>query len=69
MLTDFEFTILSLLRTVAPNEDVKFAVKEQYSMQLVRNFVPISLETLQKVLSEAKPEDNLKKVLNNAFGT
>ena len=52
---------------MAPNEDVKFAVKEQYNMQLIRYFTAITMEALLKALTECQPDENLKKVLNNAF--
>jgi len=69
VLTDYEFSILSLLRTVAPTEDVKFAVKETYNMQLIHHFTPITKEVLLSIIQEAQPTDNVKKVFNLKLGS
>jgi len=45
VLTDFEYTILSLLRTRTDTEDVRFAVREKYPVNSARQREPLmSLE-------------------------
>jgi hypothetical protein len=47
MLTDFEYNILSLLRTRTDGEDVRFAVRERYPLENARQNEPlISVEKL-----------------------
>ena len=41
MLTDFEYTILSLLRTRTDTEDVRFAVREKYPIHSARQREPM----------------------------
>ena len=41
MLTDFEYTILSLLRTRTDSEDVRFAVRERYPIENARQNEPL----------------------------
>ncbi|XP_078672293.1 ribosome quality control complex subunit NEMF-like isoform X3 [Branchiostoma floridae x Branchiostoma belcheri] len=66
ILTDYEYTILNLLRTRTEGEDVRFAVREKYPLELARPPQPlISLEGLREVMVEAKSGDSLKKILNS----
>eukprot|EP00058_Branchiostoma_floridae_P011332 XP_002596820.1 hypothetical protein BRAFLDRAFT_116214 [Branchiostoma floridae] len=45
ILTDYEYTILNLLRTRTEGDDVRFAVREKYPLELARPPQPlISLE-------------------------
>ena len=41
MLTDYEYTILNLLRTRTDSEDVRFAVREKYPIHSARQREPI----------------------------
>ena len=40
-LTDYEYTILSLLRTRTDTEDVRFAVREKYPVNSARHREPL----------------------------
>ncbi|KAF9354639.1 hypothetical protein BGX34_010898 [Mortierella sp. NVP85] len=65
ILTDGHYKILSILRVVQPNEQVRMAVGEIYDVgALTRNFEPITKEHLVATLQTAGPKDILKKVLN-----
>lgn len=64
-MTDGQYKILSILRVVQPNEQVRMAVGEIYDVgALTRNFEPITKEHLVATLQTAGPKDILKKVLN-----
>ncbi|XP_066282400.1 ribosome quality control complex subunit NEMF-like isoform X1 [Branchiostoma lanceolatum] len=66
ILTDYEYTILNLLRTRTEGDDVRFAVREKYPLELARPTQPlISLESLREVMVEAKSGDSLKRILNS----
>ena len=41
VLTDYEYTILSLLRTRTDTEDVRFAVREKYPVNSARQREPL----------------------------
>lgn len=41
MLTDYEYTILNLLRTRTDSEDVRFAVREKYPVHSARQREPL----------------------------
>ena len=41
MLTDYEYTILSLLRTRTDTDDVRFAVREKYPIHSARQREPM----------------------------
>ena len=41
MLTDYEYTILNLLRTRTDSEDVRFAVREKYPIHSARQREPL----------------------------
>lgn len=46
-MTDFEYNILSLLRTRTDSEDVRFAVREKYPVDNARQYQPLmSMERL-----------------------
>ncbi|KAJ7365341.1 hypothetical protein OS493_005446 [Desmophyllum pertusum] len=65
VLTDYEYTILNLLRPRTDNEDVRFAVREKYPVNSTRQREPLmSLERLREILAESKEGMELKKVLN-----
>ncbi|CAB4004618.1 nuclear export mediator factor NEMF isoform X1 [Paramuricea clavata] len=65
ILTDFEYIILSLLRTRTDSEDVRFAVRERYPLENAKQYEPLmTVEKLQELLSQAKDGDVLKKILN-----
>ena len=65
ILTDFEYNILSLLRTRTDSEDVRFAVRERYPVENARQNEPLmAVEKLKELLSQAKDGDIVKKILN-----
>lgn len=65
VLTDYEYTILSLLRTRTDSEDVRFAVREKYPVHSARQREPlISQERLREILMESKEGTELKKIIN-----
>lgn len=71
LLTDFEYTIISVLRPrTDENTDVKFTVKEKYPLHLARTEEKLTLERLDQIFSKTKPNDEVKKVLtaNLTFG-
>lgn len=68
-MTDQDYRILTLLRVVQPNENVKMAINEIYDTKTIaRDFQSVQLEKLQTVLRAAGPKDVLKKVINTNFG-
>ncbi|KAM9354693.1 ribosome quality control complex subunit NEMF [Pholidichthys leucotaenia] len=66
VLTDYEYTILNLLRfRTAEAEDVKIAVRERYPVESARPPEPlISLERLTEILSQVQNGELVKRVLN-----
>ncbi|XP_071961778.1 ribosome quality control complex subunit NEMF-like [Antedon mediterranea] len=68
ILTDFEFNILSLLRTRKEGDDVRFAVREKYPIETVKTPQPLmEVGRLQDLLSGAKSGEVVKRVLNPNF--
>ncbi|CEI96366.1 hypothetical protein RMCBS344292_10530 [Rhizopus microsporus] len=68
ILTDHEYRILALLRTVQPTETLKMAVGEIYNIKSVlTDFKKVDSNQLKEALSAAGPKDNLKKILNIKF--
>jgi predicted ribosome quality control (RQC) complex YloA/Tae2 family protein len=69
ILTDWNYLILSLLRTRTDTDaDVRFAVRETFSLDTVKREQPSpSREQLERALSAAKKGDQLKHVLNPHF--
>lgn len=64
VLTDFEFTILNILRPRTDTcQDVKFAVRETYPVSAAKQHSVPSNEKLREVILAAKVGDVLKKVL------
>lgn len=69
ILTDYEMTILNILRPHVEGEEVRFAVREKYPESRGRNQnVLDTLEELTAVMKNGKPGDTLKKVLNPVLG-
>ncbi|CAH0550689.1 unnamed protein product [Brassicogethes aeneus] len=70
VLTDYEFTILNVLRPHTEGDKVKFAVREKYPQDRAREISLISKEALLDILSKAKNGDQLKKVVvsNTEYG-
>ncbi|XP_054651949.1 ribosome quality control complex subunit NEMF-like [Dunckerocampus dactyliophorus] len=66
VLTDYEYTILNLLRfRTAEAEDVKIAVRERYPVESARPPEPlITLERLTEIISKATNGEQVKRVLN-----
>jgi len=64
IFTDYEFTILNILRPRTEGEDVKFLVKEKYQREsTMAEVVALTTETLSSWFASAKEGDNLKKIL------
>ncbi|CAG9835026.1 unnamed protein product [Diabrotica balteata] len=63
LLTDYEHTILYVLRPHVEGDKIKFAVKEKYPQGRAREGGVISKEQLLELLTKAKAGDQLKKVL------
>jgi len=73
ILTDNEYRILSLLRTVSvdekdTNEKTRFAVGEIYDVTQAKSYAPVTLEDLQKALrpEEESNEDDKEKEKNES---
>ncbi|XP_035449227.2 ribosome quality control complex subunit NEMF homolog [Spodoptera frugiperda] len=65
VLTDYEWTILNVLRPHVEGDKVRFAVKEKYPLDRAKtSYAAPSVDALQEILTNGKPGDNLKKVLN-----
>ncbi|XP_060805371.1 ribosome quality control complex subunit NEMF homolog [Amyelois transitella] len=65
VLTDYEWTILNVLRPHVEGDKIRFAVKEKYPLDRAKtNYQAPNSETLKEILSRSRPGDNLKKVLN-----
>ncbi|CAH2983554.1 unnamed protein product [Chilo suppressalis] len=65
VLTDYEWTILNVLRPHVEGDKIRFAVKEKYPLDRAKtNYAAPSSDTLKEILSNSKPGDNLKKILN-----
>lgn len=65
VLTDYEWTILNVLRPHVEGDKIRFAVKEKYPLDRAKsNFDPPDAEGFKKILANSKPGDNLKKILN-----
>ncbi|CAB3248697.1 unnamed protein product [Arctia plantaginis] len=65
VLTDYEWTILNVLRPHVEGDKIRFAVKEKYPLDRAKtSYQAPSPEELQKILTNCKPGDNLKKILN-----
>lgn len=63
ILTDFELTILYILRPHTEGESVRFAVKEKYPHDRAKENTKMTKEKLITLLENAKQGDQLKKVL------
>ncbi|XP_017776836.1 PREDICTED: nuclear export mediator factor NEMF homolog [Nicrophorus vespilloides] len=70
VLTDFEWTILNVLRPHTEGDKVRFAVREKYPQDRARELSAPTVEEIQQILAGAKPGDSLKKWLmpNFEFG-
>lgn len=68
VLTDFEMTILNVLRPHTEGDKVKFAVREKYPQNRARVNDINTLEQLKVILETAKVGDPLKKVLMPHLG-
>ncbi|XP_069118098.1 ribosome quality control complex subunit NEMF-like [Argopecten irradians] len=64
VLTDYEFTILNILRPrTDQSQDVRFAVREKYPITSTKTHVVPTDEKLMELLAGAKEGDSLKKIL------
>lgn len=63
ILTDYELTILNVLRPHTEGDKVKFSVRETYPQNRARNTGPPTVEQIREVLQNAKVGEPLKKVL------
>lgn len=68
VLTDFEMTILYVLRPHTEGDKVKFAVREKYPENRARENEITNVEDLCSLLSGCKVGDSLKKVLMPRLG-
>ncbi|XP_046823727.1 nuclear export mediator factor NEMF homolog isoform X1 [Vespa crabro] len=64
VLTDYEMTIINILRPHTEGDKVRFAVKEKYPSDRAYTATMAPLEDIKKSIESAKPGENLKKVLN-----
>ncbi|CAH0728636.1 unnamed protein product, partial [Brenthis ino] len=65
VLTDYEWTILNVLRPHVEGDKVRFAVKEKYPLDRAKTtYEAPNVDTLKEILGKSKPGDNLKKILN-----
>lgn len=69
ILTDFEFTILNVLRPHTEGDRFKFVVREKYPQNRARESSLITRDELVELLNSAKAGDQLKKVLVPKLGT
>ncbi|CAD7084188.1 unnamed protein product [Hermetia illucens] len=64
ILADHELTILNILRPHTEGEEVRFAVREKYPTNRAKECGgKITEEALREILNNAKPGDNLRRVL------
>ncbi|XP_076463782.1 ribosome quality control complex subunit NEMF-like [Babylonia areolata] len=64
VLTDWEYTILNILRPRTDNsQDVRFAVREQYPVTAAKHHEVPTEERLLQVLQSAKTGDSLRRTL------
>lgn len=63
ILTDYELTILYVLRPHTEGDRIKFAVREKYPQDRARAPGAPRKEQIQEILEKAKVGDTLKKVL------
>lgn len=68
MLTDFEFTILNILRPHTEGDKVKFAVREKYPQDRARESKVLSKDEVLTILRNAKTGDQLKKTIVSKVG-
>lgn len=68
IITDFEWTILNVLRPHTEGDKVKFVVREKYPQNRARKNEMISKEDLKAILEKAKTGDPVKKVLVSNLG-
>lgn len=65
ILTDYELTILNILRPRVEGEELRFTVRQKYPENRAKeNDGQLSEEFLLQLLKNAKSGDNLKKILN-----
>lgn len=65
VLTDYEYTILNILRPRTESEKIRFAVHEKYPVHLAKQNEPIyPKERWQEIFLENKAGESLKKILN-----
>ncbi|XP_071079995.1 ribosome quality control complex subunit NEMF-like [Haliotis cracherodii] len=64
VLTDYEYTILNILRPRTDNsQDVRFAVRETYPVAVAKQHELPTVERLTQIMSNGKEGDPLKKLL------
>ncbi|XP_047512357.1 ribosome quality control complex subunit NEMF homolog [Pieris napi] len=65
VLTDYNWIILNVLRPHVEGDKVRFAVKEKYPLDRAKtSYAAPNEEQLRQIISNSKPGDNLKKILN-----
>lgn len=68
ILTDYELTILYVLRPHTEGDRIKFAVREKYPTSRVRANNAPTIDNIKEILLNAKEGDQLKKVLMPILG-
>lgn len=63
IITDFELTILNVLRPHTEGDKVKFVVREKYPQNRARESEMVNKDELKIICEKAKVGDPLKKVL------
>ncbi|XP_012257148.2 ribosome quality control complex subunit NEMF homolog [Athalia rosae] len=64
VLTDYQKTILNILRPHTEGEKVRFAVKEKYPSDRAHLTTMPSIDKIQEYIMNGKPGEPLKKILN-----
>lgn len=64
ILTDYQMIILNVLRPHTEGDKIRFAVKEKYPSDRAHTETMPQIEEIKKRLENAKPGEQLKKILN-----
>ncbi|XP_011502657.1 PREDICTED: nuclear export mediator factor NEMF homolog [Ceratosolen solmsi marchali] len=64
ILTDYEMTILNILRPHVEGDKIRLAVNEKYPIYRAHTKMIPTLNELQDIIKKAKQGENLKKILN-----
>ncbi|XP_043462985.1 nuclear export mediator factor NEMF homolog [Leptopilina heterotoma] len=64
ILTDYEMTILNVLRPHTEGDKIRFAVREKYPLDRAHKEIMPSIQEIKKRIESAKQGEQLKKILN-----